>query len=468
MKTIKLVVSDLHVGSGDSLLDGFGERQQAALEGLLLAASENSGSPLGDGDDVELIINGDGFDFLMVAPYGTGGVMNASLAMEKLAKITAAHPLFFQTLHAFVSQPGRHITFMTGNHDVELSFAQVRAGLMEALGLSPEDERVSFCPFRSYRPLPDVYIEHGNAYDFWNHDRSDFWDASGHVRTAHPQTITLPMDTLYAQHAGHPVLARYMYLILFDPPLSFPRQLALMCLLDPPIVVEYIQHLQEILSTGAQSRPARRLLELVPNQEEKPVTLFVQGIQLLMAFQREAAARSPGWKEPLGKRALLQTRTQTMMEVALLYKAVSSGSHTKEQTRSIKKICSPSATPGDSVAAGMHPILKSDHSLRYALAGHTHKVRLDPLKSRKAPPRMYLNTGSWLSRLALPRPEEVTPELVAWLRKPTREHIPLRDVPPRCTFALIQAGSGGPSHASLCLWDTESEGQFRVLAPSEL
>jgi hypothetical protein len=84
---------------------------------------------------------------------------------------------------------------------------------------------------------------------------------------------------------------------------------------------------------------------------------------------------------------------------------------------------------------------------------YTHKVRLDPFTSGKAPPQKYLNTGSWLSRLALSRPEELTPEVVAWLRKPTREHIPLRDVPPRCTFALIQAGSGGPSNASLCLWE---------------
>jgi UDP-2,3-diacylglucosamine pyrophosphatase LpxH len=468
MRTIKLIVSDLHVGDGDSLLDGFGERQQAALEGLLAAASGNSGSPLGDGDDVELIINGDGFDFLMVAPYGTGGEMDAGLAMEKLRRITAAHHLFFQTLHAFVQQPGRHITFITGNHDVELWFAEVRAGIMDALGLSPGDARVSFCLTRSYRPLSDVYIEHGNAYDFWNHDRSGFWDASDRVRTEHPHKITLPMDTLYAQHAGHPVLARYMYLILFDPPLSFPRQLALMCLLDPPIVVEYIQHLQEILATGARSEPARRLLELVPNRKEKPPTLFVQGIQLLMAFQREAAARSPGWKEPLGTRALLQARIQTMMEVALLFKAVSSGGRTKDQTRSVRKICSPSAIPGDSVAAGMHPILKSDHSLRFALAGHTHKVRVDSFKSGKAPEQMYLNTGSWLSRLALPRPEEVTPEVVAWLRRPTREHIPLRDVPPQCTFALIRSANGGPSHASLCRWDRESKGQFRVLAPNML
>ena len=75
---------------------------------------------------------------------------------------------------------------------------------------------------------------------------------------------------------------------------------------------------------------------------------------------------------------------------------------------------------------------------------------------------MYLDTGSWLSRLALPRPEEVTLEVVAWLRKPTREHIPLRDVPLRCTFALIQAAERRPCHASLCLREGGSRGHYRV------
>jgi UDP-2,3-diacylglucosamine pyrophosphatase LpxH len=463
VRTIKLVVSDLHVGGGDPLLDGFGQRQQAALDGLLAAASRNSGSPLGDGDDVELIVNGDGFDFQMVAPYGAGGVIAASQAMEKLLNIMSAHRPFFGALRAFLRQPGRHITFMTGNHDVELCFAEVRAGIMEALGLAHEDGRVSFCPTRSYRPLPDVYIEHGNAYDFWNHDRSGFWDASGRVSTAHPRTISLPMDTLYLQYAGHPVLARYMYLILFEPPLSIPRQLALICLLDPVTVVEFIQRLQELLASGAHSQPDKKLLDRVPYPDEAPVTLFLQGLQLLIAFQREAAVRSAGWKEPLGRGAAFRTRLQAIMDLVPPYLAVRRGSHAKDQTTSIRTICAPATTPGDSVAAGIHPLLKSYHSLRYALAGHTHKVRRDVFKSGKALQQVYLNTGSWLSRLALPRPEEVTAELVAWFRKPTTEQIPLRDVPPRCTFAFIQATNSGPADASLCLWEGGSGGKYRVL-----
>jgi hypothetical protein len=272
------------------------------------------------------------------------------------------------------------------------------------------------------------------------------------------------MDTLYAQYAGHPVLARYMYLLLFEPPLSIPRQLALICLLDTATVVEFIRHMQELLATGARSQPARKLLDRVPNPEEKPVTLFLQGLQLLIAFQREAAARSPEWKEPLGKRAAFRARMKTMMDLIPPYLAVSKGSRAKDQSSSIRKICAPSAMLEDSVAAGIHPILKSDHSLRYALAGHTHKVRIDTFKSEKALQQVYLNTGSWLSRLALPRREEVTAEVVAWLRKPTREHIPFHVVPPRCAFAFIRAANGGPANASLCLWEGTSGRQYRILA----
>ena len=80
--------------------------------------------------------------------------------------------------------------------------------------------------------------------------RSGFWDASGHVSTANPQVMTLPMDSQYMQHVGYPVLARYPYLALFEPSLSIPRQVALFCLLNPAVVVELIQHVQELLDTG--------------------------------------------------------------------------------------------------------------------------------------------------------------------------------------------------------------------------
>jgi UDP-2,3-diacylglucosamine pyrophosphatase LpxH len=459
---IKLIVSDLHVASGDMMLDSFGERQQAALEGLLAAACRppihhGAGSPLGEADDVELIINGDCLDFQMVEPHDTGGVMDAGLAVEKLGQITAAHGPFFEVLGRFVRQPGRRITFMTGNHDIELCFAGVRAGIIEAMGMQQDDGRVYFCPTRSYRPLPDVHIEHGNAYDFWNCDLSGFWDTSGHV-------MTLPVATQYVQHAAYSIVERYPYLVLFEPPLSIPRQVALFCLLNPAVVEEYIQHVEELLDAGTHGT-RQRLIHLAPGEKHNPVTLFEQTMKVLMAFQREAAARSPGWKEPLGKRATLQAKVRAIMEVVMLRKTLSRASKNKGVIKAIATICTPAAAAReDSVAAGMHPVLKCDPSLRYALAGHTHKARIDPIKGGRAEQQVYLNTGSWLSRLALPAPGEVTPELVAWLSEPDRGHIPLREVPPQFVFALVNATPGEPSSASLCVWEGGCNGQYRVLA----
>ncbi|HEY6409249.1 MAG TPA: hypothetical protein VIY29_17450, partial [Ktedonobacteraceae bacterium] len=261
---------------------------------------------------------------------------------------------------------------------------------------------------------------------------------------------------------GHPVLARYPYLILFEPSLSLLRQLALICLLNPAVVVELLQHVQELLDAGThESR--KGLLNLAPGKECSPATLFNQAIPVLVAFQQEA--RSPGWKEPLGKRATLQARVRTIMELAMLRKSLSRVSKNKDVTKAIATICTPTmAAMGDSVAAGMHMVLKSNPSLRYALAGHTHKACLDRIKGGTAEQQVYLNTGSWTSRLALPMPGEVTPELVAWLHEPDRGHIPLQKAPPRYVFALVNATTEGPSSASLCVWEGGSSGQYRVLA----
>ena len=149
----------------------------------------------------------------------------------------------------------------------------------------------------------------------------------------------------------------------------------------------------------------------------------------------------------------------------MLRKTLSRVSNNKGVTKAIATICTPpTAAKGDSVAAGMHPVLKCNPSLRYALAGHTHKARIDPIKAGRAEQQTYLNTGSWLARLALPAPGEVTPELVAWLSKPDRGHIPLREVPPQCVFAVVNATPGEPSSASLCVWEGGCNGQYRVLA----
>jgi hypothetical protein len=348
----------------------------------------------------------------------------------------------------------------------------VRAGIVEAMGMQPGDGRINFCPMPSYRPLPDVYIEHGHAYHFWCCDRSGFWDASGTVRAATPQVMTLPLEARYMQHVGYPVLARYPYLTGFESSLSIPRQTALLCLLNPAVMIEAVQHVLELVDAGAHDQPRKGWLPHVRGEECSPITLFEQAMMALLAFKQQAEARSPGWKEPLGEKAALQAQAQAMMEVAMLRETLSRapcpGDRLGEDegvTEAIATICTrPTAAIGDSVAAGVQAVLRSDPSLSYALAGHTHTARLDRIEGGTAEQQVYLNTGSWLSRLALPEPGEVTPELVAWLRDPDRRHILLREVPPHCVFALVNATTGEPSRARLCVWEGGSTGQYRILA----
>src|SRR5579872_4457617 len=208
MSEVKLVISDLHVADGHAGFDGFGARQQAALSGLLRATEP--GGTLGDADDVELIINGDCFDFLAIRPYLDDGIVTPDIALQKWQKISAAHPAFFETLRDFLRTPGRHITFMAGNHDAELAFMEVRNAVQQAICADTPAHNVLLCETRFYRPLPDIHIEHGHHYDFWN-NVGDVWDEEGNPLAHQPARLTLPVGTQYFQRAAYPVSMFYGY-----------------------------------------------------------------------------------------------------------------------------------------------------------------------------------------------------------------------------------------------------------------
>jgi hypothetical protein len=128
----------------------------------------------------------------------------------------------------------------------------------------------------------------------------------------------------------------------------------------------------------------------------------------------------------------------------------------------IKAICTPSVYfMAESTARGMQHILEKDPTLRYAIAGHTHMVRTDSFNNGS---QVYINTGTWTTHYALPGPDEITSELIAWLRSPDWTEIPLRDVT-RFEFAFIRSGEGGSSSSvNLCVWEGGANGAYRILA----
>jgi UDP-2,3-diacylglucosamine pyrophosphatase LpxH len=448
MSNITLIISDLHLAGGHTILDGFGERQQAAFEGLTSAAG--TAGPLGHADEIELVINGDCFDFLATAPYDTGGISDISTSVDKLNKIIAAHTPFFEALRQFIETSGRHVTFITGNHDIELWFAKVREDIFTAIGGEHVTERVSFCPTRYYRPLPDVYIEHGNHYDFWNYAIREIWNENGQPLDLNPSTIILPVGSHYFQHAAHPISINYAYFDRFEPSMNSMRQIGLLCLLNPEIIVETAK-----LTTDLFSEPGEALAGLAPGEECIPSKLFEQAIIDFAALQQEMLSRKQDWVEP-GNLDNQQAQTTTMIEFDMLREALK-----LPLVEAIAAICTPTTYEmGEGVATGMQAALKQDPILRYAFAGHTHMVRIDSISNGT---QSYLNTASWTARLAMPAPGEITPALIEWFRHPNWENVPLRDVT-QFIFAVVNSTPGGASSASLCVWEGGLKGSYRVLA----
>jgi hypothetical protein len=204
----------------------------------------------------------------------------------------------------------------------------------------------------------------------------------------------------------------------------------------------------------AEPHPA--LMNLAPGDECVPVKLFEQAMIAFFHFQQDMMMRKKDWVESEGPEARARVQAQTMMEHLMLREALA-----LHEVEAVATICTPATyTMGEDVARGMHSILTHDPSLRYAIAGHTHMVRINPVSSGT---QSYLNTGSWTARMALPAPGEVNKELVEWLKEPDYAHIPLRDVTQFC-FALVNSTPAGSSSASLCVWEGGSKGSYRVLA----
>lgn len=443
MSIMKVVVSDLHLADGASLLDCFGDKQQAAFEGLLHSHL---------GDEVELIINGDCFDFLVTPPYDLHGTIDGEMACSKLEKILAAHEPFIAALHTFIQKPGHTITFLAGNHDLELCFAEVRERICTAITGTPVDARVYFCPTRFYRPFPDVHIEHGNHYDFWNHAIKDLWNEAGQPLNRAPQAITLSAGSHYFQHAAHPVSLKYPYFDHLEPSMNSTCQIAMLCLFDADIIIESAQRTAQMMSY-----PRQALANIVAGEERNPQRLFEETMLDFVAFQQDMMAHKSDWKP---RAEDTEISPEAFMEFSLVRDALA-----LSEAEAIAAICVPATYQmGESVARGMHAVLAENPSIRYAIAGHTHMERIESVHNGS---QVYLNSGSWTVRVAPPAPDEITSEsgsaLLAWLRSPNWQHIPLRDVT-QLTFVLVTSAEGSPTSASLCIWEGGRHGSYRVLA----
>ncbi len=129
------------------------------------------------GEKIELILNGDIFDFDSVMSLPKDPTFRVSWLEKKrglfprpersqfkIQVILKDHEVFMNGLKKFI-QNGHRVVFVIGNHDVELHFPQVQKQITLFLGLDEaQKKQIRFCEW-FYISNQDTLIEHGNQYD---------------------------------------------------------------------------------------------------------------------------------------------------------------------------------------------------------------------------------------------------------------------------------------------------------------
>ena len=168
-KKIKLVISDVHLGEGQ--LPGRYNPWHNFLNDDRLAEffEYYSSGVYGDGCEVEMIIAGDFVDFLQIRYQDQFPIaVTEEIAVAKLASCVRGHPKVWQALHRFITKPGKTLTVLPGNHDLDFIFPAVRDYFVEIAAGKALAHKVKFCLNYGYR-FDDILVQHGHEYESTNY-----------------------------------------------------------------------------------------------------------------------------------------------------------------------------------------------------------------------------------------------------------------------------------------------------------
>lgn len=339
MSKFKVILSDLHLGAGggnpldDFCLDGV----FADLLAQLAAESER------DGVSVELIFAGDTFEFLQVPvlddplsfdatasyPPEAYAPSDEASAAAKMETILAGHPDFVAALRAFiqVKAPQRRLTFIKGNHDVELHWQAVQRLLRAQLqGTGEREPCLTFVERRISRE--GIYVEHGNQYAEPVSRLDDFQEPHDYE---HPDQLALPVGSRFVYRFFNqiererywidgvkPLTALIWYLLALDTRLAL-RALGALLREAPAIVLtaeeEVLLHdLQAgLYGTPETAEERGALFETVSRALGRLSLAAPAGERDVWAETRSPwgeAALSRGWAEERQQRSALATIAQ--------------------------------------------------------------------------------------------------------------------------------------------------------------
>lgn len=166
MKLIRIVVSDLHLGTGSrkgeiNPFEGFHSDEEFCE--LVAHYDELMGSET----EIELILNGDIFDLLKVKIDGGWPTeITPELAAEKLRLCLEGHPKFVHGLREFLFKSKRRLVYLPGNHDLDVWFTSAQDVFRRYVAPGPLAEKVRFITANDTYYLPEgIQIRHGHQLE---------------------------------------------------------------------------------------------------------------------------------------------------------------------------------------------------------------------------------------------------------------------------------------------------------------
>lgn len=168
-REVKVVLSDLHLGTGTrpgevNPFEDFHEDERLAELVLSFAGEDYDGVP------VEMVLNGDILDLLKVPYRGEFRTeVTEEVALEKVRRCLRGHPLVFDALAEFVARPGNRITYLAGNHDLDIAFPRVQRLIRARLGVPQGSDALRFLTDAEFYRLPGgVVVTHGHQFEEMN------------------------------------------------------------------------------------------------------------------------------------------------------------------------------------------------------------------------------------------------------------------------------------------------------------
>ena len=227
---LKLVISDIHLGAGNPRGE-FNPYEDFHHDEVMAEFLEHYSTGEYLDRDVELILNGDFLDPLKVDINGVfPDKINNNIAVQKISRCLNGHSVVVQALRTFVSRPRKKITYIMGNHDLEIAYIPVQELIRTVVGAPRYQERIRFRVFEPFYDLPGgVRVCHGQQFEALNRvDLRQLFLTKGYAEPV----LNLPWGSIFLLKVLLPIKSKRPYINLVHP---FARYISLAMLTDTSV-----------------------------------------------------------------------------------------------------------------------------------------------------------------------------------------------------------------------------------------